>query len=113
MGREMDGVFEPEILPSAFVRAHEHTLLGAIDSYLSTLVHVRPYLARSYRQVLEAMAAQWLALGGQNMLGAIDVPWLNRYVGSHALRISAVQDFYAWADREGLLKRSTQNELRA
>jgi hypothetical protein len=49
-------------------------LLGAIDSYLSSVVHVRPFLAATYRAQLEAMAERWLAeyLAGVEELRFID-----------------------------------------
>ena len=89
--------------PGGFDRVHEKTLLGAIDSYMSALVHVRPYLAHGHRQVLEALAEQWLDEEGANAVSAIPKAWLDGYIGKHAERVPAIRDFYAWAGRENLL----------
>jgi len=90
-----------------FNPVHERTLLGAIDSYMSALVHVRPYLAHGYRQVLADLAERWLDEAGANSVTAVamDQTWLSRYVAGNVGRGAALKDFLAWAGREGLLER--------
>jgi site-specific recombinase XerD len=88
---------------------HERMLLGAIDSFLSHTVHVRPFLAKRYRHALEEMAAQWIDSGGVNEIEAPTPEWVARYVSQARDRAGvkrAIRDFYAWAVREGLTDRS-------
>lgn len=90
---------------------HESTLLGAIDSYLKELVHVRPFLVQRYSHLLEEMADRWLAEGGGNALCDLDRQWLQRYVTACADHVAAgqiVQAFYRWAQQRNLL---AANEL--
>jgi site-specific recombinase XerD len=85
---------------------HDRMLLGAIDSYLKELVHVRPYLLGPYQEVLAGFAEQWLAAGGQNQLEAIDDRWVRAYYAdlfSRAAGAAALRDFYRWAVRNRLL----------
>jgi hypothetical protein len=86
---------------------HERTLLGALDSYLSALVRVRPHLVGAYRDVLERMAGVWLRRDGANDVGAIPPAWLRLHVFEAGDRVSqaAIDDFVAWAAREGLIER--------
>ena len=87
---------------------HERTLVGAVDSFLGQLVHVRPHLAGAYRQHLEVMAEHWLATGQPNLLEMLSPRWLKQYlqVPQYEDHLYALRDFYAWAVREGLLERS-------
>lgn len=102
----MTSVEFPELVNE---RAHERTLLGAIDSYLSQLAHVRPYLVSGYRDVLEHMAEVWLKKGGENQLAALTPLWLNLHIGDatfvaeRQLRRESISDFLAWTKREGLV----------
>ncbi len=85
---------------------HKRTLLGALDSYVKALVHVRPHLAGRYEAHLTDMTQQWLADGGPNLLAAIDAPWLTHYLAAAADRATlllALSDFYRWASRNGLV----------
>lgn len=85
---------------------HESTLLGAIDSYLKELVHVRPFLVQRYSHLLEAMADRWLAEGGGNALSDLDGLWLKRYIAECADQATAgqiVQAFYCWACQRNLM----------
>jgi site-specific recombinase XerD len=80
--------------------AHERTLVGAVDSYLKELVHVRPFLAQRYADVLEGMAERWLDERGINAVNALDAAWVTNYIAGLAERsvaLSALQDFYRWA----------------
>ncbi len=86
---------------------HERTLLGAVDSYLKALVHVRPHLARRYEALLENMTQQWFLDGGPNLVAAIDAVWLTKYVAvatDRAMLLLALSDFYRWASRNGLVE---------
>ncbi|CAN5584455.1 hypothetical protein BH10CHL1_BH10CHL1_05120 [soil metagenome] len=87
---------------------HERTLVGAVDSFLGQLVHVRPHLAGAYRQHLEVMAEHWLATGQPNLLEMVPPSWLKKYlqVPHYEHHQSALRDFYVWAVRENLLERS-------
>ena len=84
---------------------HERTLLGAIDSYLGGLVHVRPHLATGYRASLELLADQWLAAGGTNELTWAFVHNQSNDADSdkHTKDMIALEDFARWAQREHLL----------
>jgi len=84
---------------------HERTLLGALDSFLAGVVHVRPYLAGSYRDQLEAFAEGWLAAGGANQIDSISPAWLAAYfqtASDRAAAEEALRQFYDWAVAEGL-----------
>jgi len=86
--------------------AHERTLVGAIDSYLKELVHVRPFLAQRYTDVLEGMAERWLDEHGVNAVDAPDAAWVTNYMAGLADRsaaLSALQDFYRWALQNNLI----------
>ena len=85
---------------------HDRMLLGAIDSYLKELVHVRPYLLGVHEAVLSTFADQWLATGGQNQLDAIDTSWVRTYHTTLFVQgagATALRDFYRWAHRTGLI----------
>lgn len=85
---------------------HERMLVGAIDSFLGSVVHVRPYLAAEYREQLERVAERWIAGGGQNELDRIHPDWLEFYlktVEDPTTAEIALRDFYRWALRENLI----------
>lgn len=86
---------------------HECTLLGATDSYIKALVHVRPHLASRYEASLDALTQRWLAEGGHNLLAAVDAVWLTNYIASaldRATLLLVLSDFYRWASRNGLVE---------
>ncbi len=90
-------------------RVHERTLIGAVDSYLGYLVHVRPHVASKQREQLEAAIEQWAADGGANAIEAPTPDWLNRYLvlaDEPAEAEKALRHFYRWALREGLTEES-------
>ena len=90
---------------------HESTLVGAIDSYLKELVHVRPFLLQRYATVLEGMTERWLEEIGINQLAALDQKWLGQFIAVSAnrgLAMNALQDFYRWAVQRHLI---TENPL--
>ena len=92
---------------------HEQTLIGAVDSYLKELVHVRPFLVQRYADVLEGMSERWLAQTGSNELNALDKAWLTDYITAatdQQLTLTALQDFYRWAIQGNLV---TQNPFSA
>ena len=85
---------------------HERMLVGAIDSFLGSVVHVRPHLAADYREQLERVAERWIAGGGQNELERVHHDWLEFYlktVEDPATAEIALRDFYRWALRENLI----------
>lgn len=85
---------------------HERMLLGAIDSFLSTVVHVRPYLAASYRDHLERFADYWLEEGNLNELDSVDPDAIMFYLSTlenPAPAEAVLKEFYRWAEREGLI----------
>jgi len=87
---------------------HERTLLGAIDSYLGGLVHVRPHLAGAYREQLEALADAALAAGLPNAVEAPGPAWLRGFVAASAdpdQARAALGDFYRWAEEQGFVAR--------
>jgi len=88
-----------------YSRVHERTLLGAIDSYLSSLVHTRPFLAADQREALGRFAEWWLNEQG----GANDVAASHANVRDYLMRIehagpdmAALKSFFDWAREEGL-----------
>src|SRR5688572_20033310 len=88
---------------------HDRTLLGAIDSFLKELVHVRPFLVSQYELALEGMAELWLDSGGANLLAAVDSGWLWAYI-QDALEPATVrkacEELFGWAVRNELLEDS-------
>jgi hypothetical protein len=85
---------------------HERTLLGAIDSYLGGLVHVRPHLAGNYREQLETMAEAALEAGFPNAVEAPEASWLEGFVAVSAEpkeARAAIADFYSWAESQGFV----------
>lgn len=90
---------------------HERTLIGAVDSYLKELVHVRPFLLQRYAAVLEGMSECWLDAMDVNDLNALDTAWLTSYIAAATDRqvaTAALQDFYRWAIQGNLV---AQNPL--
>lgn len=87
---------------------HGRMLLGAIDSFMATVVHVRPHLAPGYRDALEAFAETWIDGGHPNQIDSLDEVWLLSYLegcGIRSLTEIALREFFAWAKHEGLLER--------
>lgn len=89
----------------------ERTLLGAVDSFLMSVVHVRPHVVSRYEQVSDAWMDAWMEQGGENALEAVDGVWLASYLGTldDQAREEAerfFQSFYAWAVRENLVDAS-------
>ncbi len=87
---------------------HARTLFGAIDDHLGFLVHNRPWVVEAHSEVLEEMAAAWIARGGENWLPSVDRTWVAEYVRDRpeADRLTggiAVAEFFRWATREGLV----------
>jgi hypothetical protein len=86
--------------------AHECTLLGAIDSYLSEVVHTRPYLASAQREALEHFAEWWLnEQGGANDMAAAGEASLSEYltrIEHGGTAMAPLRSFFDWARREGL-----------
>ena len=56
----------------------ERTLLGAVDSFLKSAVHVRPAVYRPFRGDFRSVDRSWLEAGGENMLEAVDRAWLQK-----------------------------------
>ena len=85
---------------------HERTLLGAIDSYMSALVHVQPFLARAYREQLEALAERWLEQANPNAVELVSAEWLAGYLAAlddSTVARQAIGHFYSWAFSHGLV----------
>ena len=88
---------------------HERTLLGAIDSYLSQLVHTRPQLASDHREALEHFAEVWLhEHSGENDVTAAttDRVFMKSYLArvEHAgPTMLALKSFVDWGRKEGLI----------
>jgi hypothetical protein len=87
---------------------NESSLLGAIENYMHSMVHVKPFLAEDYRAVLEDMAEQWLANGGANQLQSVEASWLEGYISQaeneteQRTRRQAIDEFLHWSTREGV-----------
>ncbi len=87
---------------------NENTLLGAIENYMHSMVHVRPFLAGDYREVLEGMAEQWIESGGANVLRAVEPSWLESFIqqapnaDEQTARRTALDDFLNWSAKEGM-----------
>lgn len=85
---------------------HEGTLVGAVDSFLKELVHVRPSLLPRYAVVLEAMTDCWLSGGGSNELKALTPQWLadyNAQANEPVLVSKVVCEFMGWAVHNNLV----------
>jgi hypothetical protein len=86
--------------------SHERSLLGAIDTFLSSLVHTRPFLAGEYRDALHVFADVWLASDGENDLAALNDARIRDCMAlvtptDHSDQ--AIAEFTSWAQRTGLL----------
>ncbi len=95
-------IFNPDL-------THERALLGAVDSYLGELVHVRPFLAQHYREICENMAEEWLENGGRNAIDALTPEWLSHYVVRQTDSVAAAEvlsSFCSWAVDQGLIVES-------
>lgn len=86
----------------------ERTLLGAVDSFLKSTVHVRPQLIGRFETISEMWIDAWLEEGGENRLDAVDSVWMSAYLArldederDAVLRFFTV--FYTWAVRENLV----------
>jgi hypothetical protein len=88
----------------------ERTLLGAVDSFLKSTVHVRPQLVGRFEAISEAWIDAWLEAGGENNLEAVDREWLQHYLAQITEEREETerffQNFYAWAVRENLIDAS-------
>ena len=88
----------------------ERTLMGAVDSFLKSAVHVRPQLVSRFEEISEAWIDAWLEAGGENMLEAIDRTWLQQYLDQASDSREEVnrffQTFYVWAVKENLIDAS-------
>ncbi len=92
-------LFQPEL-------AHERTLVGAVDSFLGELVHVRPYLRSDYSEVLESMTERWIEEIGINRIDVVEPQWLGAYIATahdRTLAMNALHDFYKWAIQRDLI----------
>jgi site-specific recombinase XerD len=94
---------------------HESTLVGAVDSFLKELVHVRPFVAKRYAAVLEEMAERWLDERGVNEVNALDPAWIATYIDEFAdprVATNALQEFYRWAMQGKLIAENPLLALR-
>jgi len=85
---------------------HEKTLLGAVESFLASVVHVRPYKASTWRATLDAMAETWLAERGANRIGALQASWLENFIDAQSdpeQAEAAIHELFSWAQREALI----------
>lgn len=85
---------------------HEGTLVGAVDSYLKELVHIRPFLVQRYSELLEEMVERWLDERGANELSALDAQWLTTYIAETVepgMALNILQAFYRWAIQRSLI----------
>ena len=91
----------------------ECTLMGAVDSFLKSVVHVRPQLVNGFEEIAEAWIDSWFEAGGANTLEAIDRRWLQHYVEQRGNAREEVErflhTFYAWAVKENLVDASPLN----
>jgi hypothetical protein len=91
----------------------ERTLLGAVDSFLKSVVHVRPQLVNRFEEISEAWIDSWLEAGGANWLEAVDGKWLQSYLEQRGDARGEVEHFlrtfYAWAVKENLLDAAPLN----
>jgi hypothetical protein len=101
------------MLPREYLVA-ERTLMGAVDSFLKSIVHVRPQLVKRFEKISGAWIEVWLEEGGENMLEAVYPAWLANYLAqleaqSSEERVEAerfFQIFYTWAVQEKLIDAS-------
>jgi hypothetical protein len=89
---------------------HQRTLLGAVDTYVSDLVHTRPHLAAAHRARLEDFAEWWLEeQGGANDIRAISAAQVRDYltrIEPSGASATAVRSFFDWARAEHLIDAS-------
>jgi hypothetical protein len=88
---------------------HERYLLGAVDSFLGTIVHVRPHLAADLREHLEHMAETFIEAGHPNQIEALNADWLHNYlaqVEDRAAVENSLREFFRWALQEHLITAS-------
>ncbi len=92
--------------------ASERTLMGAVDSFLRSVVHVRPQLVRRFEEISDNWMDSWFEAGGENMLEAVDGKWLQHYVEQSGDAREEVERFfalfYAWAVKENLVDAAPQ-----
>lgn len=84
---------------------HERTLLGALDSFLGTLVRTRPQLAADYSEHLEDFADRWIN-SYPNQIDAVAPHWISAYLASSLDRPTAeaaIQAFFSWALQQDLV----------
>lgn len=89
----------------------ERTLAGAVDSFLHSVVHVRPNLMNRFEEAAANWMDAWFAAGGANQLEAVDGAWTRRYVAaldaaSRASTERFLHTFYLWAIDENLVDSS-------
>src|SRR5688572_10209212 len=93
----------------------ERTLMGAVDSFLKSTVHVRPQLVSRFEAIADNWIDAWLEDGGENMLEAVDGPWLRAYLArlgeGRAEAERFCQSFYAWAVKENLIDASPLKDV--
>jgi hypothetical protein len=82
--------------------------MGAVDSFLKSVVHVRPYVVNSFEEAADGWMNAWFAEGGANVLEAVDGAWTNRYLASlsAAERVPVqrfLHAFFRWAVQENLV----------
>jgi hypothetical protein len=86
---------------------HERTLVCAIDSHLSKMVHTRPFITAGRRDILEAFSEFWLdQRGGANDIAAIDSESILHFIRSSEnpnQTAEALTAFFFWARDEQLL----------
>ena len=92
----------------------ERTLMGAVDSFLKSAVHVRPYLVNSFEEAADGWMNAWFAEDGANVLETVTGAWINRYLAalSVAERVPVqrfLHAFYSWAVQENLVDASPLN----
>jgi hypothetical protein len=97
------------MIPSEYL-AHQRTLLGAIDAYVSELVHTRPHLASVQRDALEHFARWWLEEGRANEVCAIHSVHIRDYltrIEQGSATSTTLRSFFDWARAESLMGAST------
>ena len=93
---------------------HERTLLGALDSFLGTIVRTRPQLAAAYGQHLEDFADRWLASDYPNEIDSVAPHWISAYLASSLDRTTAeaaIRSFFSWALGQKLVSEHPMNHL--
>lgn len=89
-------------------RVHGRTLHGAIDAYVGSLHHTRPWLVAEREAALGDLAEAWRAAGGANALGALRADAVAAHLGAlppdgRGRAAEAIRDLMAWARAAGLL----------